>query len=87
VPGGKPPGDRIVPTHRGGDGCVAIPWTPSTPGILADPVVASVMTMITSGNAVDADVECGRSPENGGTLVFEEEADYLDAACHASAVS
>jgi hypothetical protein len=64
-----------------------IPWTPSTTGILAGPVVASVMAMITSGNAVDADVECGRSPENGGTLVFEEGVDYLDAACHASAVS
>ena len=56
-------------------------------GILADPVVASVMAMITSGNAADADVGCGRLPENFWTLVFEEEADYLDAACHASAVS
>jgi len=55
--------------------------------ILGDPVVASMMAMITSGNADDTTVGCGRSPENGWTLAFEEEADYLDAACHASAVS
>jgi hypothetical protein len=45
------------------------------------------MAMITSGNAARADIGCGRLPENFWTLAFEEKADYLDAACHASAVS
>jgi hypothetical protein len=54
--------------------------------ILANAVVAAMMAMITSGNGADAG--CGRLPENGGSGVFEEEeACYLDAACHASAVS
>ena len=55
--------------------------------ILAEPVVASVMAMITSGNAADGDIACARLPENDGTLMLEDEKNYREAACHASAVS
>jgi hypothetical protein len=37
--------------------------------ILTEPVVASVMAMITSGNAADADVDRGRPRENGGDVL------------------
>ena len=87
VPGAKPPATGLCQRIEGATVVSRSRGTPSTAGILAGAVVALVMTMITSGNAVDADVDRGRSPENGGTLMFEEEADYLDAACHASAVS
>jgi hypothetical protein len=87
MPGGKAPSDRNVPTHERDDGCVVIPRPSPTADILAGEGVASVMPVITSGNAVDTDVDCGRLPENGGTLLLEEVANYREAACHASAVS
>ena len=59
-----------------------------TPGILAEPVIASVMAMITSGNDT-ADV-CGHSPETGGMSGSKDvrAGDGYDRdAAHASAVS
>jgi hypothetical protein len=38
---------------------------------LAERLIASVMVMITSGNAADAHDDCGRTPENGWMLVLE----------------